>query len=544
MAILERQIIRSDRKSVTPADARISGVQNLGNLVTLAAARWPLKPAWRYDATGETLNFSEIEQVTRHIAGELSAAGIEPGDRVVLMARNTLEFPAAWLALSRLGAIVVPMNVNYRYTDASHVVSHARARTVLAIDEFLPLAREVAARCAELEQIIPLEPLVTGWRRGERSQIDRSNLDQVLPEHPSNIQYTSGTTGKPKGCVLAHQYWLAIAWTLQHDFPNLTEDDVMLTAQPFHYIDPQWNVVSALLAGAELIILDRFHPSTFWEKVRQFGVTYFYCLGLMPTLLLKMPEHDGDRNHRVRAVQASGIPPSLHHALEDRWGVPWYEAFGMTETGADLFVAPDEHDELLGSGCLGRPRGHREAVVIDEAGNSCGPQETGQLLLRGAGLMTRYYNDDEATERAFRDGWFHTGDLVASDEAGRLYFRGRTKDMIRRSGENISASEVEEVLRLDPNIEIAAVVAVPDELRGEEVLAFLVLTEPVRSAEDFFASVSARCAAELAYFKVPRYWRIASDLPRTASERVAKHTLTQDGFLVGAWDSKEQRWYE
>lgn len=527
-----------------PADARIPGVHSLGKLVTLAASRWPDRPAWRFDVTGETLSFSEIEQVTRYLASELSIAGIGAGDRVVLLARNTLEFPATWLALSRLGAIVVPLNVNYRLTDASHIVSHARVKAFLTVDEFMPLAQEVASRCPTVEKIMSLEKLLAGWRSGQASRIDTELLDQVSPEEPSNIQYTSGTTGKPKGCVLAHQYWLAIAWTLQHDFPHLSHDDVMLTAQPFHYVDPQWNVVSALLAGAELVILDRFHPSTFWRQVRQFKVTYFYCLGLMPTLLLKMPADEDDRNNRVRAVQASAIPPAIHRELEDRWGVPWYEAYGMTETGADLFVDENEHDELLGSGCLGRPRSHREALVIDELGNTCAPRETGQLLLRGTGLMTSYYGDDAATERAFRDGWFHTGDLASSDESGRLFFRGRTKDMIRRSGENISASEVEEVLGLLSNIEIAAVVAVPDELRGEEVLAYVVPREPVDSAVEFFASVSAQCGAELAYFKVPRYWRIANELPRTVSERVAKHELAQAGSLAGAWDSKEGRWHD
>lgn len=544
MTVSGAEIVRAARNQGAPADARIAGVGNLGNLITRAASRWGARPAWRFDATGETLTFAEIEGVTRYLAGELSAAGIGSGDRVVLMAKNTLEFPAAWLALARLGAVVVPMNTNYRLTDAAHVVSRARATAFLAVDEFIPLAGQVAERCPTLESIISLEGLVRTWRSGEAPRDPAAPLDRVTSAHTSNIQFTSGTTGKPKGCVLPHEYWLSIAWTLQHDFPHLTDADVMLTVQPFHYIDPQWNVVSALLAGAELVILDRFHPSSFWQKVREYSVTYFYCLGLMPTLLLKMPPSDEDRNNRVRAVQASAIPSSLHRSLEERWGAPWYEAYGMTETGADLFVDVDEHDELLGTGCLGRPRSHREALVVDAFGSPCPAHQTGQLLLRGAGLMSGYFEDSDATERAFRDGWFHTGDLVQRDETGRLYFRGRTKDMIRRSGENISAIEVEEVLGLHPDVELAAVVAVPDELRGEEVLAYLVPAGPVASAEELFANVSARCATELAYFKVPRYWRLEQDLPRTVSERVAKHELGQVGSLSGAWDSKEGRWHD
>ncbi|WP_241976244.1 MULTISPECIES: AMP-binding protein [Cryobacterium] len=537
-------LVRAAGSQGVCADAHIDGVGNLGDLITRAAERWADRTAWRFGATGETLSFTEVEAVTRYLAGELSAVGIGAGDRVVLMAKNTLEFPAAWLALARLGAIVVPMNTNYRLTDATHVASLAGATAFLTVEEFLSLAGQVAERCPLLEKVFSLEGLLLGWRSGDSPREPAAPLDQAKPGDTSNIQFTSGTTGKPKGCVLPHEYWLSIAWTLQHDFPHLTDADVMLTVQPFHYIDPQWNVASALLAGVELVILDRFHPSTFWQSVREFQVTYFYCLGLMPTLLLKMPPSDEDRNNRVRAVQASAIPASIHRALEERWGAPWYEAFGMTETGADLFVDVDEHDELLGSGCLGRPRSHREALVVDDSGAPCAVGQTGQLLLRGAGLMTGYFEDAEATERAFRGGWFHTGDLAERDELGRLYYRGRTKDMIRRSGENISAIEVEEVLVLHPGVELAAVVAVPDELRGEEVLAYLVPSAPAPSAVDLIDSVSASCATELAYFKVPRYWRVERELPRTVSERVAKHELTQAGSLRGAWDSKEGRWHE
>jgi crotonobetaine/carnitine-CoA ligase len=534
------------------SDARIPGVENVGRLVRRAAEIWGDRTAWRFDATSESLSFTQIEQVTRYLAGQLAAAGIRSGDHVAVLATNTLEFPAAWLALVRLGAVIVPLNVNYRPTDASHVVQHAQATSVLAIDELLPLAAVVASRCPSVRRVLPLTALLAAWRTGA-AEPHAVELDVASGDHTANIQYTSGTTGKPKGCILAHDYWLAIAFTLTHDFPHLTHTDVMLTVQPFHYIDPQWNVVSALLAGAELVILDRFHPSTFWQQVRDYNVTYFYCLGLMPTLLLKMPPSADDGRSRVRAVQASAIPAALHRTLEERWGVPWFEAYGMTETGADLYVDTCEHDELLGSGSLGRPRSHRDARVVDAAGQQCAPGEVGQLRLRGPGLMRGYFNDAAATEAAFTDGWFHTGDLASVDSSGRLYYRGRTKDMIRRSGENISANEVEDVLALHPEVELAAVVAVPDELRGEEALAYL-LVPPVGSApggshdreeaRELITSVLTACAAELAYFKVPRYWRLADTLPRTVSERVAKHELTGANALRGAWDAHESRWHD
>jgi len=531
-------------EALRTGDAEIS---NLGQLIQHAAEHWPERTAWRFDATGDTLTFSQVEQATRYLAGELAFAGIHSGDHVAVLARNTLEFAAAWLALARLGAAIVPLNVNYKLTDASHVVMHAEASAILAIDEFQQLAGEVAVRSSTVRTTLSLDELLDRWRSGWKSR-SAPLLDHAAPSDTANIQYTSGTTGKPKGCVLGHDYWLSIAETMHNDFPFLRANDVMLTVQPFHYIDPQWNVVSALRSGAELVVLDRFHPSTFWQQVRAYNVTYFYCLGLMPTLLLKMPVSPDDRKNRVRAIQASAIPAALHRTLEERWNVPWYEAYGMTETGADLYVDELEHDELVGTGCLGRPRSHREALVVNSKNQPCSPGEVGALLLRGSGLMHGYYADPVATETVFLNGWFHTGDLASVDAVGRLYYRGRTKDMIRRSGENISAIEVEEVLGLHPAVDLVAVVPVVDELRGEEVLAYLVPAPPAGiplesdAARELFLAVHAHCATELAYFKVPRYWKLMDDLPRTVSERVAKHTLARPESLSGVWDAAEGRW--
>ena len=235
-------------------------------------------------------------------------------------------------------------------------------------------------------------------------------------------------------------------------------------------------------------------------------MTYFYCLASMPTLLLRMPPDPLDREHRVRAVQCSAIPPALHADLQARWGVGWHEAFGMTETGADIRVGAEEHAALVGSGCLGRPLRQRE-VRIDEQG---------QMWLRGPGMMLGYLGQDSPFDA---DGWFPTGDLARLDEQGRVYLTGRLKDMIRRSGENIAAVEVEEVLLSHPGVHLAAVVGVPDEVRGEEVMAFVVA--PGADGPE----LQQWCAERLAPFKVPSVWALREELPLTASHRVEKAPL-------------------
>jgi len=488
--------------------------QTLPALLRRAVQLWPDRVAWVFDEHGESLTFTDVDVRSDALAQLLADNGIRHGDHVAVIADNAPAFPLAWLAITKLGAAMVPVNTSYRRYDAARLLADSQARLALVTDRHAELLRRIQAETC-LEAVISLDSCdFTPWP-GATPEAD------VASGTVSNIQYTSGTTGAPKGCVLPHAYWSTLVQGLIAGFPNITEHDVILTAQPFHYIDPQWNVVLGLASGARLVVLDRFHPSSFWSKISEYGVTWFYCLGMMPRLLLSAPAPA--RPPKLRSVCASAIPPELHRDLEARWGVPWFEAFGMTETGSDIRLDPRDHDECVGTGCLGRAVPGREARIVDEADNPVAPGTTGQLVVRGAGMMTGYFRDADATRAAFRNGWMHTGDLARMDDQRRIYFVGRTKDMIRRSGENIAAAEVERVLQLHSAVRVAAVVAEPDELRGEEVHAVIVATDG-HGATDLPELID-HCQGQLAYFKVPRYWTFVADLPMTASERVAKGEL-------------------
>jgi carnitine-CoA ligase len=503
---------------VTRADAVVVPA-TLTAAIRAAAQRWPARTAWRFDP-GDELTFADVDRLTAGYAQTLHDRGVRAGDRVAVLLGNEAAFPLTWLALSLLGAAAVPVNTKYQTADASHVLRACRASAIVAGARYAPLLERLPSDVPALRLTIAAADLAATAARASASV---SGFDDPDPAGTANIQFTSGTTGRPKGCILPHRYWTQLSGSLVTDFPYLSERDVMLTAQPFHYIDPQWNVAAALVAGAELVVLDGFHPSSFWAKVREHRVTYFYCLGAMPTLLLRMPADDADRDHRVRVVQCSAIPAALHAALERRWGVPWYETFGMTETGADLRVTDGDHDELVGTGCLGQPSRHRQVQITDGDGHPVPAGQTGEITLAGAGMMDGYFDDPEATARVMRDGWFRTGDLGRMDSRGRVYHTGRIKDMIRRSGENVAAREVEEVLLSHPGIRLAAVTGVPDEIRGEEVKAWYVSSGG--SPEVSPAELAQYCAERLAAFKVPRYWQPAGDLPRTDSERVIKERL-------------------
>lgn len=522
---------------------------SLGHLLQQQASRIGSQELLRFE--GQRITFEQLEQRTNQLANVLKARGISKGDKVAVMLPNGLEFPTAWLAIAKLGAVIVPVNVHYQVSDLAYVLNDSDAKYVLAGPDQVPILVQVNEACAGVERI---------WGLGTGASTAQGVID-LIPEMEGasnvfdvghvngedlvNIQYTSGTTGFPKGCMLTHDYWLGLA-EIARDYAGIRRDDVDLTTQPFYYMDPQWNMVMCMIAGIPLVVLPRFSASTFWKSAKEYGVTFFYVLGTMPVYLLKQPENpDVERDHKVRLVICSGIVPQLHSTYEARWGCPWREAFGMTETGVDLLM-PIEDVGSVGSGAMGKVVSSKEARVVDEDGQEVHVGQVGELVVRGKPMMRGYYKNPDATSHTIRDGWLHTGDLVKMDEKGYFYIVGRLKDMIRRSGENISSAEVEGALCEHPSVRAVAVVPVADELRGEEVKAFVQLREGEDSKtappRDFIEFLRDR----LAPFKVPRFIEYRDDFPRTPSERIEKHKLMQSKSdqRAGTYDASVQKWIE
>ena len=534
----------TDAASRLPAEA----VLDLLTALRRATARWPDRTALVFDETGESLTFSNLAARVDRVAAAIAGTGIGSGDLVGIMLPNRVEWPLVWLGIARIGAVTVPINTGYRTVDAGFVLRHAGVRAVFTTHELVPLLVEVRAGSGSAFEILCIDGDAGGEALDFPALVDAHAHDappavEIDSHTLVNVQYTSGTTGEPKGCMLSNSWFMRFAWrvTVLHD--GLDRSDTILTSQPFHYVDPQWNLAVALLSGATLVVLDRFHPSTFWRKVRKHRVTWFYCLGVMPKLMLNTPPSPLDRDHSVKRVICSAIPRADHAAIEARWGVPWYEAFGMTESGLDIAVEFEDHDETVGTDCIGTPMPGREARVVDAKDRPVPAGEPGELVLRGVGLMDGYFRNRQATSDAFRNGWLHTGDVVRCDERGRFHYLSRMKDMIRRGGENIAAAEVEDVIMRHPGVRLAAVLAVEDDLRGEEVMAYVVPGDGVSREVVSPAVLSAFCAERIARFKVPRYWTYRDDLPRTPSERIRKEALREEHEdpRTGAWDRVENR---
>ncbi|MFW3371052.1 AMP-binding protein [Rhodococcus qingshengii] len=468
----------------------------------------------------ESWTFGEVDEWTSRLAHHLVAEHhIRPGDRVAIMLPNVVQWPIAWLAILKASAVAVPVNSSYQRADLEFVLRDSGARAIVTDVEHTPLVEEVCRANGDLADVRIIEAI----SNGELVRYPTEALEAAIGgETLANLQYTSGTTGFPKACMLTHDYWVRLG-RLCAAAAGLGSDDVALTSQPFSYMDPQWNAALCLTIGAPLVVLPRFSASGYMADVRRHRATFCYVLGSMPTLLFKQTPNPHDRDNDLRLVLCSGIPAGLHAQLERRWGAPWREIFGMTESGVDLVSLPENPDDV-GTGQLGQPVPTKQVRVVDPEGRDVAAGEPGELITSGKPMMLGYWNRPQDTAAVLRDGWLHTGD-IAVRESNSYRLVGRVKDMVRRGGENIASVEVERALERDDSVVATAVLGVPDELFGEEVKAFVQLTPDTEKNRATAERIAEAARKQLARFKVPRYIEFVTDFPRTPSERVSKPAL-------------------
>jgi carnitine-CoA ligase len=462
------------------------------------------------------------------------------GDRVAVMLPNRAEFWIAWLAAAANGAVIVSMNPAAGPHDAGHMLRDSGAVVAVVDEERRELVERLAPSCPALREVVVLGAGEPGGLLPYASPAGPLDLAaaRVDPDAVTNVYYTSGTTGPPKGCMLGHDYWTRFV-DLYLRLYGLGPEDRMLCCLQFFYGDPPWQLLASLHAGTTLVAMRRFSVSRFWDVARAHGTTQVYGLASIPSLLLKAPPSPADRDHGMRLAVQVGVPASLHAELHRRWGFPWLEAYGLTETGIVVAMPPEHAEEMTGTGAIGVPVPEASIRLVDEDGADVAAGAVGEVLVSAPGLFRGYLGRPDLTAETLRDGWLHTGDLARADERGFLYFMGRRKDIIRRSGENVSAAEVEAVLRSHPMVLEAAVVPVPDELRGEEVKAHVLLVDGTTRADLPPERLVELCAAQLARHKIPRYIEYRErPFPLTPSMRVLKRELLaeRDDQTAGSWD--------
>ena len=496
----------------------------------------PVNPARSYHPDGYEIGYADAATQVRALMHDYQQAGYGLGHRVGLLLESRPEHMLHKLALNALGVCCVPVNPDYRPAEFAYLIDHAR------LDLLLVLASHADATEAALRESRhrPAVMRCEQWAQGLPAAARPAEAGQPGADTPASILYTSGTTGRPKGCVLSHHYELAAgqAYATRGGLASIREGaERLYNPLPLFHVNASiLSFYCMLLTGGCQVQTDRFQPSRWWQEVRQTRATIVHYLGVVIQLLLLQPPSPEDKTHGVRFGFGAGVEPQLHAAFEQRFGFPLLELWGMTEM---VRILVDCHaPRQVGTRAFGRAVEGVQARAVDDLDQEVADGTPGELVIRHSeetprkAFFSEYLDDPAATESAWRGGWFHTGDMVVRDASGMFHFVDRRKNIIRRSGENIAAAEVEAMLLTHPLVEQAAVMAVADEVREEEVLACIVLkagvpqgTEQAALAQQIFQ----HCHQAMAYYKAPGWIWFTPQIPTTGTQKIQKHAIFARG---------------
>ncbi|VTU26929.1 AMP-binding protein [Variovorax sp. PBL-E5] len=487
-----------------------------------------------YGIAAGPIRWGEAAAEVERLRAAYAKAGHGHGHRVGLLLENRPAFLFHWFALNALGASVVPINGEMRSAELAYLIGHSEIGLAVTLPE-----RAADLHAAAAEAGIAFDTMhADGDVPSAKTAPPRAG-QPIGADTECALLYTSGTTGRPKGCILSNTYFLnAGEWYAALDGVCSIRRDTerVMTPLPLTHMNAMaCSTMVVLVAGGCLVQLDRFHPKQWLQSARESGATIVHYLGVMPAMLLAAAPSPADRDHAIRWAFGAGVDPKNHAPFEARFGFPLVEAWAMTETGVAACIMAHHEPRRVGRSCFGRQEDFVEIRLVDDQGRDAEAGAPGELWVRSAGsdpkraFFSGYLKDEDATREAWAGGWFHTGDLVRRDAEGNFFFVDRKKNVIRRSGENISAVEVESVLNQHPAVKASAVAATPDSVRGDEVLACIVARESVAEAD--FATVAAgivqHALDQLAYYKAPGYVAFVPELPLTPSQKIQRGQLRE-----------------
>jgi crotonobetaine/carnitine-CoA ligase len=486
---------------------------------------------------GESWSYGETRTRVRRAAAGFKSLGVSFGEHVLSWQPNGKEAILTWFGLNYLGAVYVPVNINYKGQLLQHAVTLSEARVMVCHSQLVFLLEP-------LEKICLQDVIVTGdgeegveapglklHSAGLLSELPEADPDKVVePWDTATIIYTSGTTGPSKAVLSSYVQSYAMASAL----PNVVSGDRFLVNLPLYHVGGTVWVTAALIHGASCVIENRFDTATFWGSIRKNEVTIINLLGVMSSFLLSTPTSPNDKNHCVRLAIA--IPWSEEClSMKDRFGFDLITVFNMTEVATPL--VSELNPTAIGT--CGKSRDGVEVRVVDDNDCEVAPGEVGELIVRCDtpwAINHGYYQNADATAEAWRNGWFHTGDSFRFDEDGNFFFVDRKKDSIRRRGENISSFEVESEVLMHPAVEEVAAIPVPSELSEDEVMIIVAAKQGHSiDTDELFEFLKNR----MSHFMLPRYIRVVDSLPKTPTQKVIKHQLRSEGITNDTWDREE-----
>jgi len=483
----------------------------------------PDKPFLFSEADKRQFTYKEFEAAVTRTANMLAANGVQKGDVVSLLLPNSVEYVIAYFACWQRGALAGPINSLLKSQEIAYVISNSEAKALLVNSEFVPVVESVQKDLPTLQAIIRFDD-ESEATRGYSS--DTEAATEVDLDHEAIIIYTSGTTGKPKGCLLTHGNVIANARQIT-SWLGFTEKDRLLTIMPlFHMNAVSVTTMSALYAGGSTVVSPKFSASRFWQIISDYEITSFGSVATMLSMLLStypdgVPAGLKTDQLRFAMCGSAPVPAEVLKRFEETFNCLVIEGYGLSEsTCRSTFNPPDQRRR---PGSCGLPIGN-EMRVVDEEDREVPEGELGEIVLRGENILKGYYKNNAANDTAFRNGWFHTGDIGYRDKDGFFYIVDRKSDMIIRGGENIYPREIDEVLYQHPDVAAAAVVGVPDTLYGEEVAAVIVLKPGAKTSEQ---QVIDYCKGRLADFKCPKTVHFMEDIPKGPTGKLLKRELAK-----------------
>jgi crotonobetaine/carnitine-CoA ligase len=499
----------------------------VGQFLADAVAEVPDDPLLIWE--GRHIAYSEFDEQANRAANVWQDLGVRRGDHIAFMVDNKPEFLYAWFGLAKLGATLVAVNTGFKEQETRYILEHSQAKYALVDTGYADVISPSVDALPELNAVYCMQPGGPFPYFGElvESADTAAPVAEVHPDDVISFIYTSGTTGNPKAVMQSQKNFVLTGQAYPY-WMRMEKGDRIYACLPLFHINSQaYSMMGAIGARGAIVLAPRFSAARFWEDIRAHKVAVFNFIGAMTLILSKKEPADDDLDNNVKvAYGVPALPGELRESLERRYGMAVISGFGMSETTFGLL---EPFDERRRAGAMGFPRHHpdpsvqrSEAAVVDEDGNHLGDNEVGELILRGPAHMLGYFNDPEKTGEALRDEWLFTGDMARRDTDGQYYFVDRKKDIVRRRGENVSSLEVEHVINDHPSVLECAVIGVPSELTDEELMVFIV---PRNGAELDFGDIGDWAADKLARFKVPRFYQEIGALPKTSTQKIAKHQL-------------------
>jgi long-chain acyl-CoA synthetase len=504
----------------------IDNINNIGELLARRRGSTPDRAFLLSEPDGRQFTYAEFSLAVNRAAAMLAAHGIRKGDVVSLLMPNGAEYIIIYFACWELGALAGPVNSLLKEHEIEFVMNNSEAKAILVHSEFQGRVENIKSKLSHLQSIITFDDEEKACA-GYAGLRPAGTPEACVPSDDAIIIYTSGTTGKPKGCLLTHRNVIANARQISA-WLNFTENDRLLTIMPlFHMNAVSVTTMAPLYAGGSTVVSPRFSASKFWNIISDYQITSFGSVATMLSMLLNtypdgVPEGLKTDQLRFAMCGSAPVPAEVMKKFESTFNCPVIEGYGLSESTCRSTFNPPNEDRRPGS--CGLPIGN-EMKVVDDDDNEVAEGELGEIVLRGENILKGYFKNPEATERAFRNGWFHTSDIGYRDKDGYYFIVDRKSDMIIRAGENIYPREIDEVLYQHPAVAAAATIGVPDQLYGEEVAAFIVLKEGSEVSE---AALIAHCQSQLADYKCPKSIRIVKDIPKGPTGKLLKRELAKE----------------